>query len=113
LPHIVCHYSAKQEMPPIGKILLSLHNAAASTGVVKAKDLKIRAQRFDDFLVAGDARSFFHVSLYLLAGRTGQQKQTLSVELRRALSELLMSTYSISVDIRDMDPDAYKKRLLE
>jgi 5-carboxymethyl-2-hydroxymuconate isomerase len=61
LPHIVCHYSANQEMPPISKILLSLHNAAASTGVVNAEDLKIRAQSFDEFLVAGEAQSFFHV----------------------------------------------------
>lgn len=89
-----------------------LHHLAASTGVVNAEDLKIRAQAFDDYLVAGEQRSFFHVSFYLLAGRTAAQKQTLSVELRKGLVELLPMTYSISIDIRDMDPDAYKKRLL-
>jgi 5-carboxymethyl-2-hydroxymuconate isomerase len=113
LPHIVCHYSAKEEMPPIRNILLTLHRAAAATTVVKAEDLKIRAQGFDDYLVAGEARSFFHVSLYLLEGRMSPQKQALSVELRRVLIELLPNIYSISVDIRDMDPEAYKKRLNE
>ena len=111
MPHIVCHYSAGQEMPPISEVMMALHLTAASTGVVKAEDLKIRAQAFDDYLVAGKAQSFFHVSLYLLAGRTPQQKETLSVELRSVLSKLLESTHSISIDIRDMDPDAYKKRL--
>jgi 5-carboxymethyl-2-hydroxymuconate isomerase len=98
-------------MPPMHQVLLGLHRAAASTGVVKAEDLKIRAQAFDDYLVAGEERSFFHVTLYLLAGRTSQQKESLSVEIRKVLVELLGDTHSLSVDIRDMDPDAYKKRL--
>ena len=98
-------------MPPIGEVMMAIHLAAASTGVVKAEDLKIRAQAFDDYLVAGEAQSFFHVSLYLLTGRTPQQKEALSVELRSTLAKLLENTHSISIDIRDMDPDAYKKRL--
>lgn len=93
------------------QVLLELHRAAASTGVVKADDLKIRAQAFDDYLVAGEARSFFHVTLYMLAGRTSEQKESLSVAIRKALVELLEDTYSLSVDIRDMDPEAYKKHL--
>jgi 5-carboxymethyl-2-hydroxymuconate isomerase len=113
LPHIVCHYSAHQPMPPVRDVLMALHRAAAATGVVKAEDLKLRARAFDDYLVGGEVRSFFHVSLYLLAGRAPSQKEVLSIELRRTLSELLADTYSISVDIRDMDPIPYKKRLLE
>lgn len=113
MPHIVCHYSIKQEMPPIRDILVALHHAATSTGAVRGEDLKIRAQGFEEYLVAGEERSFFHVSLYLLAGRTPVQKQALSFELRKILSELLVNTYSISIDIRDMDAEAYKKRLLE
>jgi 5-carboxymethyl-2-hydroxymuconate isomerase len=49
----------------------------------------------------------------MLAGRTPQQKQLLSVEISKKLSELLPHTYSLSIDVRDMDPDAYKKRLLD
>lgn len=113
MPHIVCHYSARQEMPPVRDIMLALHHAAAATGVVKAEDLKVRALPFTDYLVAGEDRSFFHVSFYLLAGRTPEQKLALSVALREVLSALLTTTYSISIDVRDMDPDAYKKRLLD
>jgi 5-carboxymethyl-2-hydroxymuconate isomerase len=98
-------------MPPMRQVLLELHRAAASTGVVKADDLKIRSQAFNDYLVAGEARSFFHVTLYMLAGRTSEQKQSLSVAVRKALIELLEETHSLSVDVRDMDPETYKKRL--
>lgn len=113
MPHIVCHYSATPDMPPMLDVMQALHRAAAATGIVKAEDLKIRALPFTDYLVAGEQRSFFHVSLYLLAGRTPQQKEHLSTELRAALADLLTKVHSISVDIRDMDPQAYKKRLLE
>jgi 5-carboxymethyl-2-hydroxymuconate isomerase len=113
MPHLVCHYSASTDMPPMQDIMPALHRAAASTGVVKAEDLKIRAQPFTDYLVSGEPRSFFHLSLYLLAGRTSEQKERLSVALRQELAELLPYIYSISIDIRDMDPEAYKKRLLD
>ena len=54
MPHIVCHYSASPDMPPILDVMLGLHHAAASTGVVQADDLKIRALPFSDYLVAGE-----------------------------------------------------------
>lgn len=100
-------------MPPIREVMTALHHAAATTGVVQAEDLKIRAQGFDDYLVAGEPRSFFHVTLSMLAGRTPEQKRRLAIELRRVLGDLLSQTHSLSVDIRDMDPDCYKKRLLD
>jgi 5-carboxymethyl-2-hydroxymuconate isomerase len=100
-------------MPPMREVMQALHEAAASTGVVKAEDLKIRVLPFADYLVAGEQQSFFHVSLYLLAGRTPRQKEHLSMELRKTLADILTDVHSISIDIRDMDPQAYKKRLLE
>src|ERR1700747_624719 len=98
-------------MRHVREILRALHRAAAPTGVVEAEDLKLRAQAFDDYLVAGEQKSFFHVTLYILAGRKPQHKEKTSVEIRKALVGLLADTDSLSVDIRDMDPDAYKKRL--
>ncbi len=112
MPHIVCHYAREQKMPPIRDVLSMLHRVAASTGVVKAEDLKSRAQAFDDYLIAGERKSFFHVAFYLLAGRTPAQKEQLSVALRQGLAEAMPDVHSISIDIRDMDPEAYKKRLL-
>jgi len=101
------------DMPPMRDVMRAIHEAAAATGVVKAEDLKIRALPFTDHLVAGREQSFFHVSFYLLAGRTPEQKETLSIGLRAALADVLPKVQSISIDIRDMDPQAYKKRLLD
>jgi 5-carboxymethyl-2-hydroxymuconate isomerase len=113
MPHIVVEYSAEEPTrSDVTELMKALHAAAASTGVMQAADIKIRALPYADYLVAGKQDSFCHVSVYLLEGRTPEQKLTLSETLRTAMAALLPHTKSLSVDIRDMDPSAYKKRLI-
>jgi 5-carboxymethyl-2-hydroxymuconate isomerase len=113
MPHLVIEYSIDgHERFDMTELMRALHAAAASTGVVQAPDIKIRAISYDDYLVAGIRDAFCHVSVFLLEGRTPEQKLNLSESLRTSLSKMLPRTKSLSVDIRDMDPSAYKKRLL-
>jgi 5-carboxymethyl-2-hydroxymuconate isomerase len=113
MPHIVIEHSTDGHAHFDATTLMqALHEAAAGTGVVQAADLKIRAQAYADYLVGGQRDGFCHVSLYLLEGRTPEQKVLLSEALRAAMVPLLPQTKSLSVDIRDMDAVAYKKRLL-
>jgi 5-carboxymethyl-2-hydroxymuconate isomerase len=115
MPHLVIEYSAEGHADDAGLdvvgLMQALHAAAASTGVMQAADIKIRATRYADYLVAGKRDGFCHLSVYLLAGRTPEQKVRLSETLRATMVPLLPETRSLSVDIRDMDPVAYKKRL--
>jgi hypothetical protein len=60
--HIVCHYSTGQKMPPVREILLALLTRRPM-GVVKAEDLELRAQAFDDYLVAGNRNHSSQVTL--------------------------------------------------
>ena len=114
MPHIVIEHSTEGHGHfDADALMRALHEAAAGTGVVQAADLKIRAMAYADYLVAGTRDGFCHVSLYLLEGRTPAQKVTLSEALRAAMAALLPQTRSLSVDIRDMDAVAYKKRLLD
>ncbi|MDB5655478.1 MAG: 5-carboxymethyl-2-hydroxymuconate isomerase [Tardiphaga sp.] len=113
MPHIVIEHSTDGHAQfDASALMQALHDAAAGTGVVQAADLKIRALAYADYLVAGQRDGFCHVSLYLLEGRTPEQKVMLSEALRTALVQWLPQTKSLSVDIRDMDAVAYKKRLL-
>lgn len=112
MPHIIIEHSTEGHAHFDATALMrALHDAAAGTGVVQAADLKIRAMAYSDYLVAGIRDGFCHVSLYLLEGRTPAQKVQLSEALRAAMVALLPQTKSLSVDIRDMDAVAYKKRL--
>ena len=112
MPHFVIEYSeGTLDRQAISGLMGQLSEAASRTGVIKAEDVKVRARGYDDFLVGGKRDSFIHLSVYLLAGRTPEQKIELSVRLRETLVEQCAHVVSVSVDIRDMDPIAYKKRL--
>ncbi len=113
MPHIVIEHSTDgHDGFDAVALMRALHDAAVATGVVQAADLKIRAMAFDNYLVAGKRDGFCHVTLSMLEGRTPEQKVRLSEALREAMVRLLPQTTSLSVDIRDMDATAYKKRLL-
>jgi 5-carboxymethyl-2-hydroxymuconate isomerase len=113
MPHLVIEYSIEgHERFDAAELMRTLHGAAASTGVMQAQDIKIRAISYNDYLVAGIRNGFCHVSVFLLEGRTPEEKLKLSESLRASLSKTLPGTKSLSVDIRDMDSSAYKKRLI-
>ena len=114
MPHLVIEYSdGALEQAAVISLMTSLAATAARTGVMKAEDIKVRAMNYRDFVVAGKPDSFIHLSVYLLAGRTAEQKERLSIGLRRTMTELCPDVISLSVDIRDMGPVAYKKHLKE
>jgi 5-carboxymethyl-2-hydroxymuconate isomerase len=115
MPHIVIEHSTDGHggrFDPTA-LMQALHAAAAATGVVQAADLKLRTMAYADYLVASRRDGFCHVTLSMLEGRTPAQKEALSIALRAAVMKLLPDTKSLSVDIRDMDAVAYKKRLLD
>ena len=112
MPHLVIEYSeGSLKEDQVAELMERLFVAAGQTGVMQPPDIKVRAQGYRHFLIAGKRDSFVHLSVYMLAGRTPEQKVMLSTELRRTMVELCPDVTSLSVDIRDMDPDAYKKRL--
>jgi len=112
MPHLVIDYSGDDlTRDRIAPLLQQLAVTAAATGVMQAADIKVRARGFDDYLVAGRRDSFVHLAVFMLAGRTPAQKLALSTALRQTLVEHCPDIHSLSVDIRDMDPEAYKKRL--
>jgi 5-carboxymethyl-2-hydroxymuconate isomerase len=112
MPHLVIEYSdGAIDHPVLKELMQGLAETGAQTGVMKPEDIKVRAQSYRDYLIAGRQDSFIHLSVYLLAGRTAEQKEMLSISLRRTMVDLCPEVVSLSVDIRDMDPDAYKKRL--
>jgi len=112
MPHLVIEYSeGALARDDVTGLMEALFEAAWRTGIMKAEDVKVRACVYDDFLVAGKRDSFVHLSVYLLEGRSPDQKVELSTSLRRTMTERCPDVVSISVDVRDMDPVAYKKRL--
>lgn len=112
MPHFVIEYS-EPAAPSTGfsEIFEALCGAAVGTGVMQREDIKLRAVPYRDFQLNDGSESFLHLTVSLLEGRTGDQKEALGIACRAVLVELCPEIDAISVDIRDMHAQAYKKRV--
>ncbi len=113
MPHFVIDYSQDVETRyDIDKVMQIAFDTGVASGVMQAVDIKVRARCFAHHRTAHPGDSFLHVAVFLLDGRTDDQKQTISLLLRENLVAYLDQVTSVSVDIRDMNRVAYKKRVL-
>jgi len=113
LPHFVIEYSRDvEENYDIAKVMQIAFDSGVESGVMQAVDIKVRARPYDHYRMLNDSDSFLHVSVFMLAGRTNDQKEHVALILRENLQSYLVDVSSVSIDIRDMNTQAYKKRVL-
>jgi 5-carboxymethyl-2-hydroxymuconate isomerase len=114
MPHLVVEYSRNvEDAVSLDTIMDLIYRSAANSGVMDSIDIKVRAIPYVHFKLADSGNSFIHVTCRLLSGRSEEQKSRLTNMLRQDLIELLPDVHSISVEVVDMDPASYKKRLLD
>jgi 5-carboxymethyl-2-hydroxymuconate isomerase len=115
MPHAIIEYSANlRDVLRSAEVCAVVHNVLIQSGLFTTNDIKTRSYVAEDFLVGekGSAGSFVHVRVYLFEGRTILQKQTLSESLRDALGAHLPTVDQISVDLREIVRDTYRKKVL-
>ncbi len=113
MPHFVIEYSREIETDfDINKVMQITYDSGVASGVMQASDIKVRARPYDYYRLFNEDDSFLHVTVFLLDGRTNEQKEQVAEILRENLQSYLADVTSISVDIRDMNRQAYKKRVL-
>lgn len=113
MPHFVIEYSRDIEAKfDITKIMQIAFDSGVASGVMQASDIKVRARPYDHYQLVNEGDSFLHVTVFLLDGRTDTQKEQVALILRENLQSYLVDVTSVSIDIRDMNRQAYKKRVL-
>jgi 5-carboxymethyl-2-hydroxymuconate isomerase len=113
MPHFVIEYSRDvEESHHISELVERAYKCGAASGVMQPEDIKVRARPYDHYRLLEQGDSFVHVTVFLLEGRSDDQKQLVSKALVASLADYLPAVTSISADIRDMNATAYKKRLL-
>ena len=113
MPHFVIEYAREIEQQiDLSELLEITHQVGASSGLMMPEDIKVRAHPYDHYRMAGTKDTFVHTTIFLLKGRTDEQKKKLSITLRLEQAKLMPSITAISIDIRDMNDIVYKKRLL-
>lgn len=114
MPHLIIEYSGTiANDVKKSNLLTHAHAAMLDSGVFNAPDVKSRAYVADDFLVGGDGttKSFVHACVYLLEGRTPEQKATVVDGIFAVLRAHAAYASQLSVDIQDMGRDTYRKQV--
>lgn len=114
MPHVVIEYFAPAD--EAGRLdrqamLGAALDAAAGSGIMQREDIKVRLLPSEAILFGDGRRSFIHVTVSLLAGRTVEAKLALAEAMTAALRDTCPQIGAISTDIRDMEPGCYKKSL--
>lgn len=86
-------------------------DCGATSGFILPEDIKVRLREYTDFLAVDGRRSFVHITVRMLEGRSDAQKTALSVSLREAFAQRFPALESLSIEICDMHAESYKKRL--
>lgn len=112
MPHLIIEYSANvRSLVSPAELVKIGHKVMIESGLFSIPDIKSRAYAAEDYLVGekGNDGSFVHVTVYQLEGRSTQQKQDLSEALRDALKVPLEKVDQLSIDIRELAKDTYRK----
>ena len=113
MPHCCIEYTPNVlEVIGQDELLTTAHQAMIQSGLFGAIDVKTRATLVSDYILGELAlrtSGFIHIKIYLLSGRTVEQKHGLTHAVAQALRVKLPQLPSITVDIIDMARDTYAK----
>ncbi|MGL6260770.1 5-carboxymethyl-2-hydroxymuconate Delta-isomerase [Vibrio sp. WXL210] len=114
MPNLIMEYTnTLEERVNVQGLLEDLHQVVLDSGLFELNDVRSRALRYHHWLIGEhqDDADFIHLRFELLAGRSDVQKQTLSEQLMTVLQTQASQVGSLSVDVRDMDPVGFCKRI--
>ena len=109
MPHFVidCSENILNLQQP-EKIILEVHQAAASTRLFDEPDIKVRLNPFKEhYLVGGKQGEFIHVFGNIMEGRSTNQKADLSKNIVKKLKEMFPSVKFIAINIDDFEKATY------
>ncbi|QPM92458.1 5-carboxymethyl-2-hydroxymuconate Delta-isomerase [Pseudooceanicola algae] len=112
MPHIVIEYFTETPLDRQALLQTAL-DTAADSGVMNRDDIKVRLLPAEAILLGDGRKSFMHVTISMLTGRTDAAKLGLAQAMTGALRVLCPQVGGISTDIRDMNPECYKKSLID
>ena len=111
MPHCIIEYSENViNAFIIISLLKVIHDTLASSLVFGKKNIKVRAIKYNDYLVNNNKEDFIHLQVAILAGRKERQKVLLSNTLLTNLSKIITNCNNITIEIRDINKALYSKK---
>lgn len=91
-------------------LLATVHDAIDASGLFQPGDIKVRLNGFEHYRCATGQDDFVHVLLYVLSGRSREQRHALALAVVAALAELLPEVQALSVDVQEMARETFVNR---
>lgn len=108
MPHFVidCSKNIPTSKSP-EEIMQTVHETAVATGLFDPKDIKVRINPFEHYIVGGEQADFIHIFANIMKGRTVEQKKKLSDSMIAALKPMFPDVPIISINVRDFEKASY------
>jgi len=116
MPHLVIEYAENlQEQISINALVSSAQEAMQRSGLFAPHTIKTRALPFRHFIaggaIEGSGGSFIHAEVRLFEGRSEREREALSSAVFNCLCQFADGVPAVTVEVREMDPSCYSKRL--
>jgi len=108
MPHFIIDCSENViRMRSADEIMQEVFDAALSTDLFIASEIKIRINPFSYYNNGNSLDDFIHVFSYIMEGRNTDQKSKLSKAIVTKLNEILPEVPVISINIKDFEKANY------
>lgn len=116
MPHLVIEYAQNlEDRISIPALVSSAQESMSRSGLFAPHTIKTRALAFRDFIaggsVEGSGSSFIHAEVRLFEGRSERDREALSSAVFNCLCQFAEGVPAVTVEVREMDPGCYSKRL--
>jgi 5-carboxymethyl-2-hydroxymuconate isomerase len=108
MPHFVIDCSENViRLKSADEIMQEVFNAALSTGLFIASEIKVRINPFSYYNNGNTLDDFIHVFGYIMEGQNTDQKAKLSKAIVTSLNNILTEIPVISINIKDFEKASY------
>ena len=112
MPHLVIEYAHNlEDKISIAALVSSAQEAMHRSGLFAAHTIKTRALPYQQFIAGEKGGSFIHAEIRLLEGRSMREREALSSAVFNALCQFAEGVPAVTVEVREMEPGCYSKRL--
>jgi 5-carboxymethyl-2-hydroxymuconate isomerase len=109
MPHIVIEYSDNLKTKvKESEITKKLHKTVIDSGLFSPEAVKARSVSYSDYVLPEGSKSFIHITVSILEGRSTGQKASLSNNVFNTAKKAVTCD-KLSVDINEMETETYRK----
>jgi 5-carboxymethyl-2-hydroxymuconate isomerase len=112
MPHLIIHYSRELENDiDLSTCLEALSNMLGNIESIRRTDIKARAIAATASIVgeSGSGLRTFNVQLFVMPGRPAPLLATVADKLLEESRRIVPGPVEITVEIRDLEPERYRK----